>query len=165
MQDLGSKNRLCLSSEPQVVLLRRTRVTSSLHSCWGCWTLTATLTQQPIRHPCILAQAAQASDKGPCSHEVQPSSSTEFPAPAKYSVAASYMQSLAPCVQEEDELPSLVTEVISLKLSLSEAQQLAASAEHKPALTFSCQWHSPLAPRPTLHSALAPHGSTKKTWG
>lgn len=101
----------------------------------GLLDLTATLTQQHIRHPCILAQAAQASDQGPCSHAVQPSSSAELPGPAKYSVAASYMQILASRVQEEDRLPSLVTGVSNLKLSLSEAQQLAISSEHKPALT------------------------------
>lgn len=59
----------------------------------------------------------------------QPSSSAELPGPARYSVAASYEQTLAPHVQEEDRFPCLVARVINLKLSLSEARQPAVSAE------------------------------------
>lgn len=158
---MDSKSGWSLSSQSQSVLLPRARATSSLPSCWGCWTHTATLAQQPIRHPCILVQAAQASDGGCYSCVVQPSSSTELPGPARYSVAASYVQILAPHVQEEDRFPCLVTGVSNLKLSLTEALQPAVSAEHQPTLTFSCRWHSPLAPEPTLHFTLALHNSAR----
>lgn len=75
--------------------------------------------------------------------------------------AASYMQTIAPRVQEEDRFPSLVTGVSNLQLSLCEALQPAASAEHQPTLNFSCWWRSPLAPEPALHFLLALHNSSR----
>lgn len=37
-------------------------------------------------------------------------------------------------------------------MAVSPRPQLAVSAEHQPTLTFSCQWNSPLTPKPALHN-------------
>lgn len=139
----------------------RARATSSLPSCQGCWTILLPSPSKPIRHPRVSAQAAQACDGGCCSCVVQLSTSTEPPVPARYPVAASYEQNLAPWAQEEDRFPSLVTGLSNLKLWHSEALQLAVSAEHQPTLTFSGQWHSPWAPEMALRFLLALHNSTR----